>query len=118
MTSNIYCSSGSIYHAPPFQYIFEHSALEKCSDKVFRTAMVSMYVLILLISGIQISLRKIQIWALLFQGVSRPELVPADLQGMNGFYKTARIIPNIMTTYLKVPRKLAPITKLARVIGI
>ena len=36
-----------------------HSALEKCSDEVFRTPMVSIYVFILVSSGIQLScLRK------------------------------------------------------------
>ena len=44
-----------------------HNALEKCSDEVFRIPMVSIYVFILVSSGIQICLWKIQIWVLLFQ---------------------------------------------------
>ena len=48
-----------------------HTALTKSSDQVFCTPKVSIYVLILVISGIQIYRRKIQIRVLIFSSLGR-----------------------------------------------
>ena len=68
-----------VYSEVATKKLLGHGALETGSDKVFRTPMVSIYVLILVPSGIRVCLQKIQIRVLLFQ-----RAISLELDGRDG----------------------------------